>query len=473
MDLDLAEFAVSHALKLGAKYADARLETTSKNEFILKNGVPQMAGFDRVQGIGIRVNAGGCFGFACTNETEKEKIREVVEKAVKVTSAACRIADSAAMSEEPVETEDYEAKQKINLEELSPADKLNVLFEIEKAIASTKVDVPGRFFSMSDFYTEKYFVSSQGAKILSKIPRVDFWHFITINNAGKTAQRYWQYGNAGGFEKILNRNFPELLKNEVLKMDENMKKGVKPPKGKIDVVVAPQVTGIMVHESVGHPYEADRVMGREAAQAGETFIKQDMLNTRIGSNAVNIFDDPAIEGSFGYYLYDDDGVKARKRHLIKNGIINEFLHNRSTAAAMGTKSNGAARATGFDREAIVRMANTYVGEGDYTEEELIEGVKNGIFMKNFTEWNIDDKRLNAKYTGAECYLIVNGKLMEPVLAPVIEISTPALWSSIDATAKNTEYHAGTCGKAEPMQAIPVWFGGPSMRIRNIRLGNRE
>ncbi len=473
MDFDLAEFAVSHALKLGAKYADARLETTSKNEFILKNGVPQMAGFDRVQGIGIRINSGGCFGFTSTNELEKEKIQAMVEKAVKVTSAASRIADSAAMSEEPVETADYEVKQKINLEDLSPTDKLNVLFEIEKAIASTKVDVPGRFFSMSDFCTEKYFVSSEGTKIMSKIPRVDFWHFITINDAGKTSQRYWQYGDAGGFEKIIGRNFPELLKGEVLKMEENMRKGVKPPKEKIDVVVAPQVTGIMVHESVGHPYEADRVMGREAAQAGETFIKQDMLNTRIGSNAVNIFDDPTIEGSFGHYLYDDDGVKAGKRHLIKNGIINEFLHNRSTAAAMGTKSNGAARATGFDREAIVRMANTYVAEGDYTEEELIEGVKHGIFMKNFTEWNIDDKRLNAKYTGAECYMIVDGKLFEPVLAPVIEISTPALWSAIDATAKNTEYHAGTCGKAEPMQAIPVWFGGPSMRIRNIRLGNRE
>ncbi len=473
MDLDLAEFAVDYAIKLGAKYADARLETTSKNEFILKNGVSQMAGFDRVQGIGIRINSGGCFGFTSTNELEKEEVKEVVERAVKLTSAACRISSSAAMSGEPVENADYEVCQKINLENLSPADKLNVLFEIEKAIASTKVDVPGRFFSMSDFYTEKYFVSSEGTKVLSKIPRVDFWHFITINNNGKTSQRYWQYGDAGGFEKILDRNFPEILKNEVLKMDENMRHGIKPPKEKIDVVVAPQVTGIMVHESVGHPYEADRVMGREAAQAGETFIKQDMLNTRMGSNAVNIFDDPTIEGSFGHYLYDDDGVKARKRHLIKNGIINEFLHNRSTAALMGTKSNGASRATGFDREAIVRMANTYVAEGDYTEEELIEGVKHGIFMKNFTEWNIDDKRLNAKYTGAECYLIVNGKITEPVIAPVIEISTPALWSAIDATSKNTEYHAGTCGKAEPMQAIPVWFGGPSMRIRNIRLGNRE
>ena len=238
------------------------------------------------------------------------------------------------------------------------------------------------------------------------------------------------------------------------------------------MVVGPEVTGIMVHESVGHPYEADRVLGREAAQAGETFIKEDMLKTKLGSDAVNIYDDPTIEGSFGFYLYDDDGVKARKRHLIKNGVINDFLHNRNTAAIMGTESNGSCRATGYDRESIVRMANTYVEKGDQTEEELIEGVKKGILMRNFNEWNIDDKRLNAKYTGGDAYIIENGKVCEPVYAPIIEISTPVLWSSVDATAKNTEYHAGTCGKAEPMQGIPVWFGGPSMRIRNIHLGNK-
>ena len=93
-------------------------------------------------------------------------------------------------------------------------------------------------------------------------------------------------------------------------------------------------------------------------------------------------------------------------------------------------------------------------------------------MKNFNEWNIDDKRLNAKYTGGEAYLIENGKMVSPVYAPIIEISTPKLWSSIDATGNHTEHHYGTCGKAEPMQGIPVWFGGPSMRIRNIQLGNK-
>ena len=85
------------------------------------------------------------------------------------------------------------------------------------------------------------------------------------------------------------------------------------------------------------------------------------------------------------------------------------------------------------------------------------------------EWNIDDKRFNQKYVGAESFLIKNGKIQYPIINPPIEITTPKLWSSIDAIANNTEYHAGNCGKGEPMQAIPVWFGGPSMSLRNIKV----
>lgn len=153
--------------------------------------------------------------------------------------------------------------------------------------------------------------------------------------------------------------------------------------------------------------------------------------------------------------------------LMKNGRINEFLHNRESAYALGTKSNGSARSTSYSFEPIVRMSNTFMLPGDYKEEELIENVKDGVYIKSFMEWNIDDKRLNQKYVGAEAYEIKNGKLGKPLLNPVIEITTPQLYKAVDAVANNTEYFAGTCGKGEPMQGIPVWFGGPSFRMRRI------
>ena len=259
-----------------------------------------------------------------------------------------------------------------------------------------------------------------------------------------------------------------MLVKEVSALNKNLKEGVRAPKGEVDLVTGPEVSGIIAHESCGHPFEADRILGREAAQAGESFVNPNYIGKKYGVDVVTLVDDPTIENSYGFYLYDDEGVQARRKFLVEKGIVKEFLHNRETAKSFGIKSNASARASEYDKEAIVRMSNTFFQPGDYSEEELIEGCKKGIFMKNFMEWNIDDKRFNNRYVGAEAYLIENGKLTKPVSNPVLEITTPAIDNSIDACAKNLELHAATCGKGEPQQGIPVTTGGPSLRLRKIR-----
>jgi len=247
-------------------------------------------------------------------------------------------------------------------------------------------------------------------------------------------------------------------------------KSVKP--GKMDLVCGYEVTGIAAHESCVHPMEADRILGREMSQAGKSFISLGghfWLGTRIGSPAVTIIDDPTVKNSYGYYEYDDEGIKARPRYLYKNGVINEFLHNRETAAKMGTRSNGASRALNYDREAIVRMANTFVQPGDLNEEEMFEDIKQGVYMKSFTEWNIDDKRFNQRYVGREAYWVEKGKLKHPIARPVIETTTQIFWSAVDAVSKKLEYDAANCGKGDPMQGIPVYTGGPMIRLRRVHI----
>ncbi|MHA1676200.1 MAG: TldD/PmbA family protein, partial [Candidatus Njordarchaeales archaeon] len=188
-----------------------------------------------------------------------------------------------------------------------------------------------------------------------------------------------------------------------------------------------------------------------------------------GSDVVTVIDDPTIPNSYGFYLYDDEGVKAKPRFLIKEGYINEFLHNRETAVRFGTKSNAAARASAYNREPIVRMANTYVAPGDYTFDELLEDIRFGVYIKTFGEWNIDDRRFNMRFVGKEAWLIENGRLTKLVRNPILEITTPAYYASIDAIDKNLEFEAATCGKGDPGQGVPVWTGGPNIRLRNIRV----
>ncbi len=466
---DTAEFALGLALKQNVEFADVRFEQSAYNGFLLKNGIAELSSFEDSRGIGIRVIVNKTAGFASTNNLSKEGIRTAVNAAVKDAGSCSKLKNSVRLWSGKPEIADYIVKEKVPLADVAPDERVKALLDVDRTILGTRIGVPFRYLSLSDTVDEKYYVNSEGSRIFSRIPRVNFYYYITLVDGNKTAQRYWQYGKSAGFEAVADFNLPNVLKDEVLAIKKNMDAGVKSPKGKVDVVVSPQITGIMVHESGGHPYEADRILGREAAQAGESFISKDDIGTSIGSDAVNISDDPTLPNSFGFYLYDDEGIKAGKKQLVKKGVISEFLHSRETAAEINAVPNASGRATGYDREPIARMSNTFMEPGELSEEELIESVKKGVYIKNFTEWNIDDRRVNQKYVGAEAYIIRNGMLESPVVKPTIEITTHALYRAIDAVADNTEYHAGTCGKGEPMQALPVLFGGPSLRIRGISL----
>ncbi|MBI4155257.1 TldD/PmbA family protein [Candidatus Woesearchaeota archaeon] len=465
---DLADFAIKYLQKKGASYAEAKYQEIESNSFIVKNGSLDISSFDITKGVGIRFILNNKLGFLSTNILKKEALIKQLENSLKMTLKT-KISENVEFSEEKANIANYEVKQKIKLSNVSADEKISILMAAEKEMRSVDTKVESTYIHLSDNETLNYYTNTDGSKIQSKIPTASFIYVVSVRENGKTSQRYSEYGGGGGFEVVKNFKIPSLLKSEVEAMKINLRHGKKPPQGVVDAVLGPQVSGIIAHESGGHPYEADRIFGREAAQAGESFVNKDMIGYKIGSEAVTIVDDPTVESGYGFYLYDDEGVKARRKYIIKNGAINEFLHNRQTAKLMGLKSNGSARSNAFDKEPIIRMSNTFFLPGDYTEEELIEDVKLGVYIKNFMEWNIDDKRINQKYVGSECYLIENGKIKNPIIAPKIETTTFKLYPSIDACGKNLEYHAGDCGKSDPLQGIPVILGGPSIRVRGVKV----
>src|SRR2546428_13244705 len=123
--------------------------------------------------------------------------------------------------------------------------------------------------------------------------------------------------------------------DEAKSMENSLEHGKKSPEGKMDLVVGPQVSGIAAHESCGHPTEADRVLGREAAQAGESFITPASIGQRVGSPVVNVCDDPTIEHGIAFYPYDDEGLKARRADLSKFGVLTNRHLNQEHAASDG------------------------------------------------------------------------------------------------------------------------------------------
>ncbi|MEM0074632.1 MAG: TldD/PmbA family protein, partial [Candidatus Micrarchaeaceae archaeon] len=352
-------------------------------------------------------------------------------------------------------------------EKIENADMLTDVLYIDKALAGEK-SIKYRNIYGSLGFSDTYYINSEGSSIRAHIPIVTSFIRIVVGNGKNTRARYMQFGGTGGYE-LFNA---ESVKKELLASAKSMQiiteKGISLSSSALkrvkNVVISSEIAGIAVHESVGHPSEADRVFGREAAQAGTSYLSQN-LGMRIGSQAVTIIDDPTINNSFGFYLYDDEGVRARPKVLVDKGLHKELLLNREYAKMLGTKSNGSARSDSYSNEPIVRMSNTYLKKGNATFSELLSEARNGIYVKSFTEWNIDDTRSFARYQGNEAYLIKDGELSVPVKNFVLEKTTSSFWSAVALVGNDFNLWLGTCGKGEPEQGVPVTMGGASALLK--------
>ncbi|MBT3940566.1 TldD/PmbA family protein [Candidatus Woesearchaeota archaeon] len=473
MDRSSAEFCIKLAQKLGASYSEARLENSYGDGYALKNGTPEPAGFSEETGIGIRVVVNGALGFASTNKIDKTSLKGLVTNAVRSAKRASIVNDQKiVLVPEKTCRDSVVKKQAVSFKSISAKQKLAYLQKIDKALLALGVNVPQRDYSIDTSVSKKYFINSEGSKIYSETPYLELISVLTVKEGARTNQSYLVLTETKGWEGLRSMKVNQLLSSKVKALQLNIRKGIPAPREKLDVVISPYVAGIIAHESCGHPYEADRIFGREAAQAGESFVTPAMIGTRIGTDVVSLVDDPNITGKAGSYKYDDEGVPARRKWLIKNGMIKELLHNRETAGQMGIKSNGSSRAANYSVEPIVRMSNTFFMPGKWKDEDLIKDTRKGVYIKSFMEWNIDDKRYNFKSVSNEAFMIRNGKLCEPVRNAAIELTTPQIYSAIDAVGKKVELWAASCGKGEPTQGIPVTMGGPHLRMRKIRLGRR-
>jgi TldD protein len=455
---------VDKALEYASKkvpYAEARYFSSEKNSVIMKNGTVSATGFSRDSGMAVRV-IDKSISLAAVNIPDWNVVKSEIDKAISRSSSPGRNA----FSKERTVEDTWEVPQKKKIEDVQSEERVEMLRSVDAILAEQKLNM--RILVLNDNIERETYINSEGTKLRSVLPKVGFYSAMGYMENGNYEQGNVQFGFAGGYEALKEWKLEDVMLHEstVLK---NAVHASKMAEGDYDVVVGPEIAGIVAHESAGHPSEADRILGREMAQAGESFIKKDDRGKKVGSTIVNLVDDPTIEHSFGYYKYDRDGVSARKRYLYKEGLINEFLNNRESAGRLSESSNGASRSSEWDKEPLVRMSTTYIEPMDHTFEEIVEDVNEGIYMKSFTEWNIDDIRFNEKYVGREAYHIKSGEVKEVIKRPVIETTTVKFYSAIDAIGKDLQFYAGTCGKGDPMQGVDVWMGGPHLRLRNIHV----
>ena len=470
---DVVEYSIDYGLSKNLDMIISRFQSSNKKIIELLNGKEILERIERDSGIGIRVINNNIHIHTSLNVPSIEVVKRKIDEVYSITA---NLDSSKFTNIEVLETESKDVTYVLK-EDKSFLDYENDLLEFIRGLDARisrykELEVVSRYFKIIYTDEEKYVVTSEGSRIYSRIPRLLIIYYLTGKAEGRFISRSGMVGLSGGLGALNYTQFEEDIMNDLKAMHSIIFESTNPPEGELNIVVGNEVAGIIAHEAVGHPSEADRILGFEGAQAGESYLNEDSIDETIGSPQVTVIDDPTFPSMYGFYLYDDEGIPSKRRFLIERGIVKEFLHNRLTGYLMSTNSNGSARSESFRDEPLVRMGVTFFEPGDYELEELIREARYGLYIKSFTEWNIDDLRINQRYVGFEAYLIDGGEISHPVKYPVIETNTYDLLSSLIGRSKEIRMYPGICGKGDPMQLVPVSFGGPHLLFERIRILRR-
>jgi len=461
--LDMAERAVRQAINLGAEYADARAEQLHSTFIRLTNERFEQAISGVDQGLGIRILYKGAWGFSSTTSLKLKEIKVAAEDAFKTAKAT-----SKAVKEKTIVHHMKPIKDRVRVKVRQPLTQIGIDKKMELALHFSEV---ARNFSLKiisadliyeDEAGQRATVSSDSAFILTDTSRV----YVGINAVAKEGEKITscreRVGRPAGFELFEQVNSDEVMELAA-KRAVGLLKAKPAPSGRFTVIADPKLAGVFAHEAVGHCCEADAVIAGESILEGK-------LENKLGSEIVSIFDDSTVDGGWGSERYDDEGVPTKKRLLIEKGVLKGYIHNKESAAKLGMKPNGGARAQSFSYRPIVRMSNTYITPGDYSLEELLEDIDKGFYLKASRGGAVDPAKGTFQFNAEEAHLIEEGKLATPLLDVSLSGLTLETLHSIDAIGKDFESDVGFCGKEE--QSVPVGDASPHIRIQNALVGGR-
>lgn len=300
------------------------------------------------------------------------------------------------------------------------------------------------------------FCSSKGAYLKYDYQTCGIVLSCTVAENGKFNQAHHQIGDVY-FNRLKGKS--RVIKQSLKEQIKCMQEEVAITAGEYPVILSPEAAGIFAHESFGHKSEADFML------ADEGIKREWQIGKTVASPLLSIVDCGKNLGS-GYVPYDDEGTRARKNYLIKNGVLTGRLHSAETSAYLKEKLTGNARAVNCTFEPIVRMTNTYIEKGELSLDELFAGVKFGYYIKSVKHGSGMSKFTIAPHVA---YEIKDGKITRPVKISVITGDVFTTLGLIDGLSDKVEYMSfvsGGCGKNE-QNPLPVGFGGPYVRISKM------
>lgn len=408
----------------------------------------------------VRVLYRGAWGFFAGARYDRESLKEAFQTAVRLAESSSRhMKRRVKLAEVRWERAHIVYRPRRDPRDVDVEEKLEIVKVMNGAIVEGG-GIKNVTTSYSDGWLRTEVINSEGTAVVQDIPRVLLQANITAGDGGRLMGYRVRIGSTRGFETFMERD-PESAGREAAETARRLLKAAPAPSGELPVVADPELTGVFVHEAIGHATEADTVLEGESVLEGR-------LGETLGSEIVTIIDDPTIPGAFGSFTFDDEGVRGRRKTMIEKGVLKEYIHTRETAGRMGLEPNGGARAESGHVRPLVRMSNTMLMGGDHTFEEIIEDIKLGIYAKGTRGGQVDPARGTFQFNAQEAYLVERGEVTRPLKDVSLSGSILETLKLIDALEKESRLGSpGFCGKG---QLVPVGDGGPHMRIKKIYVG---
>jgi len=459
----LALSTIDRARALAVTFADLRIVRSEVTHAQVQDSRADRLGHSVAMGVGLRVLVDEAWGFAGTDDLRPAALEETLHRAVAMARASSdHVLDKGSVaSVEAVQASEI-VPVKIPAHAVPVREKMDLLLALEKAALDDCGDViVNSVLSYGDGLGREVLVNTLGTCIDREVSRCSLsCHFVASD--GKLFQRAGEsYANRAGFEVVKDLD-PEATTIRIARIAATQLKARRPPPGRFPVVFHPSVTGLLMHEALGHNTEADAVWAGESILAGR-------LGDRIASAKVTVCDDPTYPDSYGSYEYDSEGVPAQKRVLIEDGVLRSYLHSLETADKFGVKPNGAARAQSYLHRPIVRMSNTYMASGSDPVDGIFDGIDRGVYLKDGS-WGyvfVDKGQFVCHATQAQ--MIENGKPGEPLRDVSVSGMMLETLMDIEAVADDFEMNKpGMCGKMG--QSAPTNCGGPHVRVKGLVVG---
>jgi TldD protein len=476
---EAADAALTRAAALGATYADIRINRYRRESIATREQQVQNVSRAMSYGFGLRVLVNGAWGFAASNLVDPASARAAADQAVAIAKANAVLATRKvvlANADKIVTT--WTSTFTKDPFEVALETKIAFLLKLNQTAL-----VPGVSFVSSQVLfadEQKYFASSEGSRITQRLVRT-YPQFSTT--ASDRASGDFQTRAVVDRAKLLGyeyvEDYPWLSDAEKAGHEVVEKLKSKPVSaGRYDIVVDPSQLFLAIHESVGHSTELDRALGYEANMAGTSFVKPtDAGKLRFGSNIVNLVGDRTQPGGLATTGYDDEGVKADRWHIVRDGMFVDWQTTRELAPLVGqTSSHGCLHSDSWASVPFPRMPNVSLQPAatEVSLDNLFADIKRGLFIEGRGVSSIDQQRYNFQFGGAVIREIRDGKLGAMVKDAAYQSRTPDFWASCDGIGGPATYRLwGTAadGKGEPGQTNQVSHGCPPARFRNITVLN--